>query len=1599
MTETPISAGQFLACLKQQVPVSSQIKAAEQLDASSLSENEQKQIADALRAFAGTKNGPMLIMGLPGPLQALLSFSGVVMPGQDRLAYLRATPRQALVRLAHHDDRRLLESYPFDKASKVDWSCYLSKATKLIEPCKKFLHRAESAGGFSDAELCDIVERNTRILGYVPISRISPDSALKLLSSVSASYIRANYNFKRFEKTHWSKLLESGAVTSIHDDCVPFLENKDGRGFSNAELIALARKCPLVSSWIDPDNTPFIDAYRLYTENHADALWKKYPFSSLKKDEWLVILQNSKIAIPSVFSTAVNYGMFNVSELLDLAGHNHRIYPFIPLDKIDQISLVVHLLKNEAAFLWQHYDFRRLNALSWERLICERRATSIVPHAALLFSAKGLSNLIVGRILEHDDRYINYVPLSLVSKEKQISLLVTGKYEDLWNKCNFSEFEKADWWLLFSKTDKVPPAFKVAVEKKLFSLSELCDYARHNEGFVPYLPIADIDAQTLVDLLVCSKTDYLWTSANLKRLNADQWVELIKKRKPLIPGKFLQYLRNAKQLGTRHVTRILDVDYRYYTYVPLELIPCDRIVKYLLSGDAEDLWQTYPFDLFKDDDWFALLEQSDHPVPDAGMVFLANQFGAVSVDKLNLLLAKRRELVGYMRPQDIDPKLAVGFLTQSSDSPLWKSYDFNRFTDSQIQTIVRKSADRDSWPEAIVAKFSDGEGSLSDEIILSLAEGLSQTDGNITNVVELLSVSRIHQSGVHFFGRISKRIPQVKSASATVIRKLSRDDKPWQKLDQEFLTCLLMDVPVCRKFINWQDYELVTIDKLASANHVYEDELRAGRKFKLFVWRHWLALTIFLVVVSCIACVTAKALYDAAKERAIAERKNNITFRINELGRRSEFHQLQQYVDTVKKGEDADVLQQNNVANALNRLSDWNAKRDSLDTALRRLESLSAANWPEDNLEEANLIFAQLKTNDSAESDESALIKKLYSWYSSRIKEVERAKRDEKLASKIAKITGDCSVCSSVESLIAMFVELTQISEVVGISEKNKASCSEAIMLARTRINDLYKETLTARRGIIVHAKEESVVREAFSDIFDSIQNSTYASEENIREADSLRNLANKKIAEIRAAEAARLAAEKESREKQEVEAIYLKVTSLVSQLDAPCDSFDDNLFIKIREELDSLSECPSYDRFCKENPQEIPALLSRLESYEKGIAKADELGRKCIDIEGGAASRMLGGKERELCDDLIRQLDSWIGDYASIIAWKIKIIESHKSKIANLLEESSAVKTLIDKANGASDYKTLSESINALLGKHSRFAECQEIDLSKILSDKQVMSVIEDSGLFSTKRLFEFAGLIKINPKSKGSIVPLLKNSVTNATFIYYVTIEPDLESDKKKLRVKKIFERTANGVVRKVNGIDYSRCQGVGLFVSIDPSYVDPDSWIPGMTHPACPHWMASSTYGEWVPEPGYIKTSSFGDGLGCLEWCPSKTYLKGKAKSGKRPGEWQIVVDCSSCGGTGRTTRKTVSWWCSTCKGSGRLQRKLRCVPCSVCDMKGYQWSKPYQCSMCKGRGTEYRYDEVRCSGCGGKRYYWEDVRDPKMVDKLLELIKNSLKEGGK
>ena len=169
--------------------------------------------------------------------------------------------------------------------------------------------------------------------------------------------------------------------------------------------------------------------------------------------------------------------------------------------------------------------------------------------------------------------------------------------------------------------------------------------------------------------------------------------------------------------------------------------------------------------------------------------------------------------------------------------------------------------------------------------------------------------------------------------------------------------------------------------------------------------------------------------------------------------------------------------------------------------------------------------------------------------------------------------------------------------------------------------------------------------------------------------------------------------------------------------------------------------------------------------------------------------------------------------------------------------------------------------------------------------------------------------------------------------------------------------------------------------------------------MAHPTVPHWMASSVYGEWIPEPGYVKSSVFGSVLSEVEWKPLKKYLNGKARAGKRAGEWQVLSDCLLCKGSGESTRKSLLWRCSLCEGCGRLKKKFRCSPCHYCDYKGYQWGRPYKCTKCNGVGYGYRYEKIRCHSCSGNRYFWENVDDPKLLEELLVSIKNSLMKGGK
>ena len=1315
MAEAPeISGTQFLEMLKQHRTISVLLDAARRVDVSALSNEESRDFARGLRDFAGSKNGPMLIMGLSGPLQALLSFSGTVMPGLDRLGYLKASPRQVVNRLLEVKDERLLAQYQFDKFTKADWGYYLEHCKGApISPATRFLMRTESAGGFSDKEIGSAVLANRELVNFVPIERIDPDSAAALIVSGASQLLWQKYDFSRFDKEQWRSILKNLNVTTVPKPCERYLSNEDGKGFSNAELIELAYHCDLVAQWIDLDETTFSDVFGLYVKGKGLELWRRFPFSGLNRSEWEMILKDPRIDIPSAFIEAVNFGMFTTDELCAFAVHNPKIFPFVGIDTIAPQKIIDMLLQCDAQYLWDNYRFEKLSAADWKRLICNYKGSRIVPHAEMLGDSKGMSSGIAAAILEKNDVYLQFVPLVFVEPELALKLLVNGRHEKLWKQYDFMRLAKSDWQALFSKTERIPPQFsevvkreiftvlelcslakknlgfidyipleklsptafvdlfletrskklwngydfsritgpqwkrliyslktkdivntakyikkasgltteivssllkvnlgyykyvpaelisvndvikvllsgeceefwdeypferfskadwvtflmrstripsyfKVVVDRELFTLGELCDYARQNEAMVAYLPIALLNNETLTELLILSKTDILWNIGNLRRLSAECWVKLIQNRKPLIPSKYLKPLREVNGLRKSHVRQILSVDYRYYEYLPFELLPHDWVVEHLILGKPGELWQSYPFTLFDNDDWFGLLENTTHAVPHEGIIFLANEHGKVNVARLNALLTKRSELVKYVNPRDIEPTIAVEFLVRKSSSGLWGKYDFRRFTDEQIQLIVKKASERASWPKEISDKFSSSEDAFTDEVILKLA------GTNIVNVLDLISPKRIQRSGVAFFEKICGFAKVSIPAISGIRSKLTVGTKPWLELRREYLVALMSVIPQSRSFIPWQGFELKLLDKLLRTDKVFRTELCKGRKFKLFFWRHWLFILLSVIIVAYVAYHVVCVLREQSRLLEVEKRQNAVIQHINELKERNDYEALDGYISSVAHGIDAHLLKENRTLAARSALSNWKRKREDVKSKIDMLKRFAKGGWHFTLLDLAGECFNSLDDNDTILPSEKNTIVELRRNYDSRRAEFVRQQKNEMFVARITEIEVRCRKSSTVDAVRALLVELATISSDPDINDANVRRCSKARDMMLARIEPIFKQEFSKVQTKINMAKSISEI--------DRIVASAGPLLSSAQVYENVRNDYNSLMAKI----AKRKTNLREAAEKEQVESIHNDVVKLRNDL----SSADETEFVKISVAYSQLKNNASF--------------------------------------------------------------------------------------------------------------------------------------------------------------------------------------------------------------------------------------------------------------------------------------------------------------------------------------------------------------------------------------------------------------------------------------
>lgn len=581
------------------------------IDIDNVSDAVRRKLVQLLISRAAMQRGPLTILGLPQSVQAELAlFSESQVPGVDRTAYLRATPRQVIRRLVMKavgpGDKnvcdKIISNYSFSRFNKIHWKEYFTKCSTPLAFAKKFLLRDEKAGGFSDDEITEVALRNHSLIECIPPARLGPDTAVALLISGHADSLWKEYDFSRLTKNHWRELFLHTNPDELPPACKPFVENKDGIGFSSDELLNMARSCHALINSLDPEKVPFKVAYELYLTGKADVLWKNYPFAQLDKSEWKKIISNPSIRIPEAFLEVAKSNRFKPSELCEFALKNERMLPFIVDIDTPPDDIVDLLIKVDGTYIWDNYHFSRFDATHWERLILNLDAV-IRPRAMGAFhSCKSISEKQATRIINKNAAYCPYVPMSAISPAVAVGVLKAGKGKFLWNSYDFSRLS-SDLWieLLDSLGSEVPSVVQQFLKQNvnIIDNGKLNALLSRREELIKYVDPRYISFDVAYAILTKDLKHELWNRFDFERLSDDQWIDLLSVIYGEVPLAGQQFLRGrADKLDNAKLNALLARRESLVKYVDHKLVDPKVAYVMLVSDARHELWDRYDFTRF-----------------------------------------------------------------------------------------------------------------------------------------------------------------------------------------------------------------------------------------------------------------------------------------------------------------------------------------------------------------------------------------------------------------------------------------------------------------------------------------------------------------------------------------------------------------------------------------------------------------------------------------------------------------------------------------------------------------------------------------------------------------------------------------------------------------------------------------------------------------------------------------------------------------------------------------------------------------------------------------------------------------------------------------
>lgn len=1232
------------------------------LDVSSLQGAERKSLISAILRFAESKNGPSLMMAVSPSIQAMISFSGATLPGLDRLAPLKASPRVVLSRLLDVEDEFLLGKYAFEKIGKEDRAYYLKSCKTPIAPCKKFLEKEPSAGGFTDEEIGELVVSNKKLLSVVPVSRIPPDRAVDILVADKRSGLWKLYDFSRLGKALWRTILSRLNPKTVPAACKKYLANADGNGFSQDELLELAATSDVALDWLNPESVPFAKAYAFKLSGRGEKLWAKYPFEKVSRFNWIRLIEDKKLPIPMQFSQRVADGTFVVGDLCGLAKKNRDVIDFLPLDKLSPVEMIDLLIATNSSALWERYDFRRLSAQDWTSLICSSRDVLPIRQLQMLKTVQGWSADMVCAIVNHDSCYYTHLSIELIPTDIVVDLLLAGKAQELWKSYHFNRLNKEDWLrLLAVRTVKIPSVFARVAEGDMFTTSELVKLAVENHAVVSMLPLTRLSTGQVVGLLISLDDDHLWAKYDFARLKCADWIKLISGRVGVLPERALSFLKAPPDIDAEFVEKIIRYNSRYCEYVPHQLIPTHLVVDLLLGSESRYLWKAYKdFDRLTPADWIRLLENLKGAVPQQCKTYLASASCGIPDRDLNRLVLKRMEYAEYVKPSRITTEVALKVLLSQASSVLWTSFGFSRFSKAEKRELLMKGGVRGDWPVVLLSMLSDGSDALTDSELCELAKS------NPLTFVRHIGKSRLAGMSDKAFAAACKNFSWQNAAVDEVAAVLQRSASPaarnWEGLSRPKELILLKEIPSLRSAVRWQEFSNAEIQILIAANPVFWTELKQPQKFYYFVWRHWIAILFVLAVTAAaIICVCAN-IREQHRLRAAAERRDQIVARIQSLNGSRQYAALSRYMNSLE-GEDAEALKDSRTQSADAAVRRWQQRLREEQTLLRELSALADRSWPVASASRARELISSLSSHWAMEPAEVADYERLERGF--RNVEHNRHYRDE-----LGRISGQIDRCLSVSSVASLLADVGSIQNNAVSDDTTRSKCKEVVLHAKEKmcalsmvelktISDSAAKASGLEELMRLAVKVNVVLQGDPRAINDSVKNKgkqilqvleTKAESIQLKELASLESRAGKtdkidglspiergvidiqnaaiasskvanRCAEVQRAIVARRSLLERRAQEEAVAIMSKEVSEVESRLDK-CSSQEDLDWIKAA--VRNIEKRRYFAAYKKANAMKWDRVTGLLSSMDAGIASADNLIRRCSSIEGRYTSRFV---------------------------------------------------------------------------------------------------------------------------------------------------------------------------------------------------------------------------------------------------------------------------------------------------------------------------------------------------------------------------------------